>query len=692
MKPINIFKIRKNKFLILNTILLLSIISKCALLGKSITNSQYSFLEKENTNTRELKNNKNISNNYSNTITNLTTGNKARSLSESLHMFFLNEKFTTENEIKNKNSNKNKFNCKNCSASSTAMLNKLSVTVSKFKKFKTDFAEVKMSSKLIQDIRARVNISNIYTYIKENSEIYLTNTELSGNGLTNKKILSKGEFKNSRYSTGWDELRLKTYAGNNPLIQCWSAGFTEGLLTHKEITFYFNNVYVFFHEDKSQAEEIKGLYTKLHSILKKKIDTFDFNLEINSDSFTVKKWAYQACILAQLEGVKAGYNTISDNKLTIGDFYFMNSEGNFGDFQQYLKVNKMKNLGKEFNTKENLKKIYNTDNIKDIWKKLVTKGHCSALVKLLLKTGTKGESKYDILLGHNTWTDYSEMLRTLKVYDFGFEGKKLDQNGKDKDNDEVSEISNLDMHSIKVSFSSYPGVIFSGDDFYLIDSKIGVAQTTLSSVNKFIYKNLIQLDDYVPEFVRIMTTNFMSNTALDWYKHFSSYKNHMYVTQWLVVDYKVLDDINKSLTEGKFNIESVHQNNPNLILLIEDVPTSIKATDITKFLFNKSSFGSFNFPYFPEHRKILGISKIEEQIDLYSKENNPRYYLFNQLDNKITDIDSFAKVIMYNGYNNRNSDVVDDPSLTDPSNGISSREDLTSGTLHGGVDFKVSNK
>jgi len=65
-----------------------------------------------------------------------------------------------------------------------------------------------------------------------------------------------------------------------------------------------------------------------------------------------------------------------------------------------------------------------------------------------------------------------------------------------------------------INFSSYPGVLFSGDDFYLIDNKITILQTTLNVVNKFKYKNIINQKSYIPEFMRIMTTNFMSNTAV----------------------------------------------------------------------------------------------------------------------------------------------------------------------------------
>jgi len=146
-----------------------------------------------------------------------------------------------------------------------------------------------------------------------------------------------------------------------------------------------------------------------------------------------------------------------------------------------------------FSTKDNLKKVYNTDNIEDIWNGLTARGHCSAIAKLVKdKNG-----KYDLYTGHNTWSSYSELTRTMKYFDYGFE-----------------EDSQVGMGHKSINFSSYPGVIFSGDDFYLLDNKVAILQTTLSTMNKFIYKNIINLETYIPEFMRIMTTNFMSNTAV----------------------------------------------------------------------------------------------------------------------------------------------------------------------------------
>merc|ERR1719498_489574 len=78
------------------------------------------------------------------------------------------------------------------------------------------------------------------------------------------------------------------------------------------------------------------------------------------------------------------------------------------------------------------------------WRKIKEQtGRCSAMIRL---------AKYnsDIFMGHTTFSDYSEMNRIFKYYNFPV--------GKAK--------------SVRMGFSSYPGVTSSTDDYYLMDTGI----------------------------------------------------------------------------------------------------------------------------------------------------------------------------------------------------------------------------
>ena len=68
-------------------------------------------------------------------------------------------------------------------------------------------------------------------------------------------------------------------------------------------------------------------------------------------------------------------------------------------------------------------------------------GHCSALVKLLPENG-------DLYVAQDTWSGFEAMLRILKKYDFNFSKHPANS----------------------MTFSSYPGVLMSGDDFYVMNN------------------------------------------------------------------------------------------------------------------------------------------------------------------------------------------------------------------------------
>lgn len=531
---------------------------------------------------------------------------------------------------------------------------------------------IKENSRLNNETTEHPNIvDKMYAYYdRSTNQIEITEEE---NIEKKRNLIARGIYDRSRFQTGWDKLNIKTFSSANPLIQCHIAGYMEGVLSSDEIWHYHSNIHVFFKHKKHLITDLKNLYAGIDEKLKSAINTeaFEKLKDLDSENET-QHWAYITCLNAQINGLHKGYNTIADQdkQLTLPDFYFINSEGNFNDLKTFLEINKMDiKPNSKFYTSENLKEVYGTDNIESIWKKILRNGHCSALVKLV----TQKDGTFDMLAGHNTWSEYCEMMRTLKLMEWGFEGEN----------------QVIGMKPRTVNYSSYPGVLFSGDDFYEIDSKLVILQTTLSTLNKFLYKNVIDLDKYIPEFMRIMITNFISETGLDWVNNYKSYRNHLYITQWIVLDYKVLDRINEEkLNEKNFLKKS---NTNGLVYLVEEIPGSILHKEVSDILLEDTYFGSFNLSYFSKHQQILGLKNFGK-IDFTSKSYNPRYFILNYLQKKVKNLKDFSHLIQYNGFKKRIEDFPKDPSYNDPSSGISARYDLMGGIFNGGIDFKCVNK
>ena len=121
----------------------------------------------------------------------------------------------------------------------------------------------------------------------------------------------------------------------------------------------------------------------------------------------------------------------------------------------------------------------------------------------------------DIYMGHTAWFLYSTMLRVYKFFKFG---------------DFVMEMS------------SYPGMTYSMDDFYIIrgkGKKLFVTETTNGVYNKDIL-NLIKPQSLFT-WQRAMLANRLSDNGMEWTANFVFENSGTYNNQYMVVDVSKAD-------------------------------------------------------------------------------------------------------------------------------------------------------
>ncbi len=486
--------------------------------------------------------------------------------------------------------------------------------------------------------------NTLYAYYdKLNSKIIITKEEKLNN---ENNLIAKGKYEKTRYKTGWDLFESKTYNNANPIIQLYSIGIIEGILSQEEIKDYMNN-FRYALGGNEKAIQLKQWFKEADENIKRKIN----NINSEKDNkFDLKSLSYLACLNAQINGLYKGYNLKSEeDDVDIYELYLLNSEGNYDDTLVYMGINQIEyNDNVNFENDENLMKYYNTTKFEEIWRKLTRKSHCSAIVKLINENNEK-----NILFGHNTWTGFYELLRTYKSIDYAFEG----------DN------QILGLKPIKMKYSSYPGILFSGDEYYTIENNLAITQTSLSTIFPERLINGLNKKEYIPEFMRIMTINFLSRTGKEWVKNFEKLYNgnHIYFASWIIVDYNKINS------------------NKNLIFIAEEVSENVMTIDYTKEFLKKGFYGSYNLPFFKEHTVQTGISYFNVNLD--DKKYNPRGYLVKSLINEVNDIQSFQDLLTYNKYKMNDSKVEDDPSVDDPNNGIAIRSEE-----YGTIDFKIIDK
>ncbi|XP_075686392.1 putative phospholipase B-like 2 isoform X2 [Rhinoderma darwinii] len=357
-------------------------------------------------------------------------------------------------------------------------------------------------------------------------------------------------------------------------------------------------------------------------------------------------WHQVRLVLLQLKGLEDSYSgriSFPQKKFTLSPFGFLLFQlgGDLEDLEAALnKSDGAKELGS---------------------------GSCSALIKLL--PGNK-----DLLVSHVTWNTYQSMLRITKKYTLPF---RANPNG-----------GSVVPGSVQ-TFSSYPGTIFSGDDFYILSSGLVSLETTIGNSNPDLWK-YIQPQNSVLEWLRNIVANRLATGGKEWADVFTKFNSGTYNNQWMVVDY------NKFIV-GSTEIPS------GLLTVLEQLPGIVISGDKSDDLYQTGYWASYNIPYFEEIFNASGqVDLMKKYGDWFSYSKTPRAQIFRRNNTFVQDLQSMVKLMRYN-------DFLHDPlsrcESCDPKqngeNAISARSDLNpaNGTYpfgamrqrqHGGTDMKVT--
>jgi len=128
-------------------------------------------------------------------------------------------------------------------------------------------------------------------------------------------------------------------------------------------------------------------------------------------------------------------------------------------------------------------------------------GHCSALVKL---------TKDDLVVGHNTWADYDELVKSYKTFRFHFHHPST--------------------RAQEVAFTSYPGFIWSSDDFVATSggSDLVFMETTLTILDESLYTEHVGPEKGVMSWLRATVSGRMASDAKHWVELFAKHNSGTY--------------------------------------------------------------------------------------------------------------------------------------------------------------------
>ncbi|KAI8784535.1 phospholipase B-like 2 [Biomphalaria glabrata] len=436
-------------------------------------------------------------------------------------------------------------------------------------------------------------------------------------------FIAVASFDNSINQTGWAKLDVITTSGPNQKYtdfqQMYAAGFVEGHITRSLIGMHWINTVAGFCQEplSHQCLQLKKFLEANLNWMKEQISAYG-----TREYF----WHHINLYLLQATGLQDGYSNypgVLNTDIDVLGLYFFQVGGD------------MEDLGELFPSLSKVRSSVGQDNH---WG--FGRGHCSALLRLLPDFS-------DLYVAQDTWNDLPSMLRILKRYNFDLH---LLPSSKD------SIPGNI------MTFSSYPGVLSSGDDFYLISSGLLSQETTIGNSNPDLLKYITYTS--VLESFRSMVANRLASSGKEWAFYFSQFNSGTYNNQWMIVDYNKFVPFEKKPTDGLF-------------YLLEQIPGTIYYEDLSQLLYNQSYFGSYNVAYFPNIFNASGMPALVNQFgDWFTYDKNPRALIYKRDVPKVVDMNSMTRLMRYN-------DFIHDPlsscNCTPPysaENAIACRDDL----------------
>ena len=371
----------------------------------------------------------------------------------------------------------------------------------------------------------------------------------------------------------------------NDSVQAYFSGVIEGYLTPDLIEQYYQN----------NIEHFCDNATKFCDRFFKFIESnLQFTLsQIDKHRDTDPYWRQVELSLLQIKGIDDGYSAVRTGSSLQGPILGSHVSRMF-----------LLNLQPELGTLETV--VGRRDKL------YADKDHCSAIVKVL-------DDGSDLLVAHNTWSGYSSMTRVLKKYTLNYR----------------------DISGKSIVMSSYPGTIFSVDDFYLISSGLTVLETTNHNYNSSLWQYVVA-DKMVFEFIRNTVANRLARSGREWTELFAKFNSGTYNNQFMIVDYN----------KFKKNVNPSHLAD-DLLWIIEQLPGYVESADVTQVLRQQHYWPSYNVPYFKIIYELSDRSSVYKYVgDLATYDGAPRARIFKRDHNNVTDLSSLYHLMQYNDYEN----------------------------------------
>lgn len=308
-------------------------------------------------------------------------------------------------------------------------------------------------------------------------------------------------YKEQKNDIGLSFLEIETQTGYADHNQAYAAGILEGTLTWMSIYAQWKNtIQSFCERDDTTAK----FCTWLRAIIERNHDNI---MSIAKEKHSKSQYQHQIYLFyQQLYGIERGFKqgvkrARKDFEIETVDFLLLNARVDIEDLKIYYNKYVEEDEGNFMEIYENAEKM------------IIDLVHQGDVAK--------------VNIGHSSDGEYSSMLKVVKTYRFNYH--------------QGTDFSNHLVANTDITFTSYPGLIASTDDFYLAHGKH--TRMIIAGI-KLKYEQPTQihgidLDSAVLMSVRVMAANRLAKDGKSWAKYLARDPD-IGAKQWLVIDEKRL--------------------------------------------------------------------------------------------------------------------------------------------------------
>ena len=425
-------------------------------------------------------------------------------------------------------------------------------------------------------------------------------------------------------SSGWGKVEVVSSSGGVSArdgIAAYAAGFAEGLMTAERIGQLWTNFMPGQFGPKGPSPHLfPYINTSLHYAL-------DMGKVDYANPSSDGEWQYNAqlgLVMNQVQGVADGYAQARGPGapvLDLLDIVVLNSIGDLDDLVPAMRVLYPETDGRGFAS-------HGVDLSPKRLAEIESGGHCSLFIKPMPGQG--------LVAAHEMWASFWQMTLMYKSVEL-----------------DVTLESTL---AKTVTYSSYPAMVSSEDDFYLTSAGLQVMETTNSVLNVSIY-DVIQPQSLL-SWMRVVMANRMTDSGPAWADVFQAHNSGTYNNMWVITNHNIvpLDAVDLP---------------PHSVTIASQMPGVVRVMDVTPIIASQGYFPSYNVPLIPELFDLAGYpAAVKEYGNVWSYGQNPRAHIFRTKAPSVMSLEDVRTLMRYNDY-------TQDPfSLGCPVFGLAARADL----------------